>query len=131
MAITFFPKAGMVLICDFGGYRVPEIVKARPVAVISPNHMRRPGLVTVVPLSTTAPRPVCDYHHRLTGNPIPGDSATEVWAKCDLVATVSIERLDRIRLGRGRYEVGHVGMEQVRAMRRCAARSFGIEPPPA
>lgn len=129
MAITFHPKAGMVLMCDFRGYILPEIIKTRPVAIISPNHLKRPGLVTVAPLSTTAPVPVCEYHYQLKGNPIPGDSATEVWAKCDLVATVSVDRLDRIQIARGRYETGHVSMDQIRAMRLCAARSLGFEPP--
>jgi mRNA interferase MazF len=129
MAIIFHPKAGMVLMCDFKGYREPEIIKTRPVAVISPNHLGRPGLVTIVPLSTTAPNPVCAYHYRLLGNPIPGDAAPEVWAKCDLVATVCLDRLDRVQLGRGRYEVGYVSMDQIRAMRIAAAHSFGIEPP--
>ena len=127
MSITFHPKAGAVLVCDFRGYIEPEIIKTRPVVVISPNHMRRPGLVTVIPLSTTAPLHMEDYHYLLHGNPVPGSDAKVVWAKCDLVATVSIERLDRKKVGRGRYAVGHVSMELVRAMRRCAAISLGLE----
>jgi uncharacterized protein YifN (PemK superfamily) len=127
VAITFHPKAGAVLVCDFRGYIEPEIVKMRPVVVISPNHMRRPGLVTVIPLSATTPLHVEAYHYRLHGNPVPGSDAEIVWAKCDLVATVSVERLDRKKIGRGQYAAGHVAMEQVRAMRRCAAISFGLE----
>ena len=127
MSITFHPKAGAVLVCDFRGYIEPEIIKTRPVVVISPNHMRRPGLVAVIPLSTTAPLHMEAYHYLLHGNPVPGSDAKVVWAKCDLVATVSIERLDRKKVGRGRYAVGHVSMEQVRAMRRCAAISLGLE----
>jgi uncharacterized protein YifN (PemK superfamily) len=89
--------------------------------------MRRPGLVTVIPLSTTPPRFVEAYHYLLHGNPVPGSDAEGVWAKCDLVATVSVERLDRKKVGRGKYDVGYVSMEQVRAMRRCAAISLGLE----
>jgi len=63
--IQFFPKAGMVLMCDFDGYQVPEIVKTRPVVVVSPNHLIRPGLVSVVPLSLTPPDPVQPYHYQL------------------------------------------------------------------
>jgi uncharacterized protein YifN (PemK superfamily) len=127
VAITFHPKAGAVLVCDFRGYIAPEIVKTRPVVVLSPNHVRRPGLVTVVPLSTTAPLHVEPYHYLLQGNPVPGSDADAVWAKCDLLATVSVERLDRKKIGRGRYVVGYVSMDQVRAMRNCAAISFGLE----
>lgn len=127
MAITFHPKAGAVLVCDFRGYVEPEIVKMRPVVVVSPNHLRRPGLVTVIPLSTTPPLYVEAYHYLLHGNPVPGSEAEAVWAKCDLIATVSIERLDRKKVSRGHYAVGYVSMEQVRAMRRCAAISPGLE----
>lgn len=117
----------MVLMCDFAGYRVPEIVKVRPVVVISPNHLPRPGLATIVPLSTTAPDPVQSYHYKLIGSPFPHDPA-EVWAKCDLVASVCFDRLDRVKVARGTYQIFHVSMEQVRQMRRCAALSLGIDP---
>jgi len=126
MPITFHPKPGNVLICDFKGNEVPEIVKRRPVVVISPAHLRRPGLVTVVPLSTTAPDPVAPYHYLLTGNPVPGEGAKEVWAKCDLVTSVRAERLDRFKIDRGNYQMGHVSMEQVRVIRYRVALSLGL-----
>lgn len=128
MALQLHPKAGMVLSCDFRGYIVPEIIKRRPVVIVSPNHQHRPGLHTVVPLSTTTPNPICNYHYKLLGNPIPGESM-EVWAKCDLVAAVAFERLDRVKIGRGSYQVGYVSMAQVREIRLCVARSIGIELP--
>ena len=54
--ITFHPKPGHVLICDFNtGFRPPEMVKKRPVVVISESRQQ---LVTVVPLSTTEPNPI-------------------------------------------------------------------------
>lgn len=95
--------------------------------VISPNLPRRAGLVTVIPLSTTAPLPIEQYHYRLRGNPIPGKEVGEIWAKCDLVTTVSLARLDRKKIARGQFAVGYVSMQQVREMRRCAAISFGLE----
>jgi mRNA interferase MazF len=112
--------------CDFDGYKSPEIVKTRPVIVISPNHLTRPGLVTVIPLSTTTPNPICDYHFELPGSPFPHDK-TPVWAKCDLPACVSVERLDRVKVSRGKYEVFYVGSDTIRAVRRRAALSFGLD----
>lgn len=117
----------MVLSCDFKGYISPEIVKTRPVVVISPTALPRHGLFTVIPLSTTPPDPIEEYHYLLKGNPIVGSTQRLVWAKCDLVASVCRERLDRIKIARGRYDIGHVSMEQVNLMRLAAARSFGIE----
>lgn len=116
----------MVLICDFHGAVAPEISKVRPVVVISPNHPRRAGLVTVVPLSATRPSPVRDFHHRLSQSPFPG-RATEVWAKCDLVTSVAFARLDRVRVGRGEYLVGHIDDEELLRIRLAAALSFGVD----
>lgn len=127
MPILFHPKPGYVLICDFSGYVVPEMVKSRPVVIVSPATLRRPGLVSVVPLSTTAPNPVEPHHYKVVGNPVPGSGAVEIWAKCDMIATVSVTRLDRIKLDRGKYETGHMSMDQVRAIRRMVALSLGLD----
>lgn len=82
------------MICDFRGYEVPEMIKVRPVVVIR-KHRTNSLLVTVVPLSTTAPDCVLDYHLKLTSH-LQGASPI-CWAKCDMVATVSLSRLDRIK----------------------------------
>jgi len=116
----------MVLVCDFRGAIAPEISKVRPVVVISPNHPRRAGLVTVVPLSSTPPAPVRTFHYCLGRPPIPTWS-TALWAKCDLVTSVAIARLDRIRLGHGNYGVGHIEEEELQQIRLAAARSFGVD----
>jgi uncharacterized protein YifN (PemK superfamily) len=126
MPITFHPKAGMVLVCDFRGAVDPEIGKVRPVVVISPNHPRRPGLVTVVPLSATRPNPIRAFHQQLSQSLLPG-RASEVWAKCDLVTSVAVARLDRVRVGRGEYSVGRVSDEELRRIRLAAALSFGVD----
>jgi uncharacterized protein YifN (PemK superfamily) len=60
LAIRFAPKPGTVVTVDFDqGFKVPEMVKRRLAVVISPVIKERGPLVTVVPLSTTAPDPVC------------------------------------------------------------------------
>jgi uncharacterized protein YifN (PemK superfamily) len=52
-----------------------------------------------------------------------------VWAKCDLICSVCVDRLDRIKLSRGQYETGHISMDQVRAIRNAAAISIGVAGP--
>lgn len=92
----YYPKQSHVLRCDFRGFVAPEMVKIRPVVIISPTLRHGSRLCTVVPLSTTAPSPVMPWHIRLSRNPNPlGISQNEVWAKCDMVYTVSFDRLDR------------------------------------
>ena len=85
--LTFHPKPGTLLICDFDtGFKAPEMIKKRPVVVISP---RRRGsvaqLCTVVPLSTTAPDPVERFHHRMNPKSLPVLlRSQDTWAKCDM-----------------------------------------------
>lgn len=127
MAITFHPKSGLVLICDYAGFVAPEMVKKRPVVVVSPDHLERAGLHTVVPMSTTAPTRIHPYHLKLDRNPVPGMSG-DVWVKCDMVATVRNDRLDRIKLGRrGPYVTTEVTPEELEAIRTCLRYALGIK----
>jgi uncharacterized protein YifN (PemK superfamily) len=96
MPLIYQPRLGAVLRCDFTsmGWMKPEMVKHRDVVVIARNK-KNTKLVTVVPLSTTEPKTIEAYHPQLSQNPRPdGDPNTAVWAKCDMVYTVSIDRLD-------------------------------------
>ena len=89
MGLKFHPNRGAILICDYSsGFRPPEMVKARPVVIISPRHRRRPGLCTVVPLSSSEPEPIEPYHHELSVGAYPLAKG-RMWAKCDMLATVS------------------------------------------
>lgn len=99
MPITFHPKRGTLLMCDFStGFRPPEMVKKRLVVIVSRKHRE---LATVVPLSGTEPRPLEKCHREMRGASLPPPYRRQrMWAKCDLVTTVAFERLDRFRLGR-------------------------------
>ncbi len=127
MPITFYPKAGTVLLCDFSkGFKPPEITKLRPVVVVSPHHMHHAELYTVVPLSGTAPHVTRECHYKFAENPILTNIGQETWAKCDLVVTVARERLDRFKLSRGKYAVYHVAEEELAAIRSCLKYVLGI-----
>lgn len=58
--------------------------------------------------------------------------ATEVWAKCDMVYTFGLHRLDKFKAGKDKatgkrlYEAGQLTGEEVDAVRRCMAAAFGI-----
>lgn len=95
---NFHPKQGHYLICDFErGFVPPEIVKRRPVIVISKTDSHGPhrNLCTVVVVSTTPPTQVLSWHHQLSYNPNPNQLNKPVWVKCDMIYTVSYERLDK------------------------------------
>jgi mRNA interferase MazF len=134
MAIQYDPAPGTVLLCDYDtGFRRPEMVKRRPALVISPRLHARHGLCTVVPLSTTPPRRGVQYQLRITlpEAPPPPFSQREVWAKADMVATVSFERLDLFRLarqpdGRRQYLRLLVQGEDLEAVRACVRLALGL-----
>ena len=118
--LTFHPEPGMLLICDFDtGFKAPEMVKKRPVVVISPRRRRSAAqLYTVVPLSTTAPNPVESFHHRMDPKSLPASlRSQDTWAKCDMLYTVSLNRLDRVRV-KSTYSAPHVLAGDLDAIRR-------------
>jgi uncharacterized protein YifN (PemK superfamily) len=127
MPLQYQPKEGSVLICDFRGYEVPEMVKVRPVVVIRKHRTNR-LLVTVVPLSTTAPESFLDHHLELE-NHLQGGSPV-CWAKCDMVATVSLPRLDRIkrrdRQGKRVYEISQLSVEEFAAIKAAVRSALGL-----
>jgi len=107
MPLTFYPTPGLVLMCDFNtGFREPEMVKKRPVVVVSGKFQRTNyanSLCTVVPISTAAPRTVERWHHKLADASVPPPLRAlgeESWAKCDMVVSVAFNRLDKVRTER-------------------------------
>lgn len=116
MALMFQPKVGSVLMCSFEGFVEPEMVKRRPVVVIARNKGNC-RLVTVVPLSTTEPDFEEAYHYQLPTNPVPAYAAKRCWAKCDMVATVSIERMDRLKNNKRERVVPVIADRDLKAIR--------------
>ncbi|GBQ27136.1 hypothetical protein AA12717_2577 [Gluconacetobacter sacchari DSM 12717] len=135
MAVEKAPNLGQIVLCDFSaGFKEPEMVKRRPVVVISPPISWRPGLCTVVALSTTPPDPARPYHCRLVLDPLPPSpwDSPEVWVKADLIMTVGFHRLDLIRCGRNpasgkrQYYTKCLSKEQLATVRKCVLHGLGL-----
>lgn len=86
------PKPGTIINCNFDGYISPEMVKRRPVIILKRNKLHN-KLVTIVPISTTAPRKITNLHIEIEG-PVDGKQA---WIKCDMIYTVCLDRLSRLK----------------------------------
>ncbi|HHA2250168.1 TPA: type II toxin-antitoxin system PemK/MazF family toxin [Enterobacter ludwigii] len=115
--------------CDFKGMVVPEMVKVRPVIVVARNRLNS-QLVTVVPVSTTAPMQIRDCHHELSVNPIPGSEHIPCWVKCDMIMTVSLARMDRIktRSWEGRsYIVPMIDHAEFELIKRAILHGVGMQ----
>jgi len=131
MSIRFQPKPRSVVYCDFTGFRTPEMTKRRPVIVLR-AHKRNRRLVYVVPLSTSPPEPPQPYHYRFACSPVVHSVPTEAWAKCDMVAVVSTERLTLSReqhqrsARHAREAIPMISEEEFVAIRACVAKAFGF-----
>lgn len=128
MALQNPPKKQAVYMCDFKGLVLPEIVKTRPVVVVSASQAR-PGLATVIPLSTTPPVPTQRWHVQL-----PRRSSwdrQERWAKCDMIYQVSLKRLTMIGQGRDlrgqrKYLMFKVHSEDFQAIKIAILHGIGL-----
>ncbi|MFN8759665.1 MAG: type II toxin-antitoxin system PemK/MazF family toxin [Tagaea sp.] len=135
MAINEHPAIGTILICDFDrGFVAPEMVKRRPVVVVSPKISVRYGLCTVVPISTEVPSPKMPYHLELGGLqpplPEPWDQGPN-WIKGDMIYSVSFNRLDFIRYGKNSdgkrvYRFETLSSEQMKSIRKCMLSALGL-----
>ncbi|EFN3234513.1 hypothetical protein HKH61_004790 [Escherichia coli] len=135
MAITFHPKKKQILICDFKGSVSPEINQCRPVLILREEIVGSQKLVVVVPISNTEPNPLCSFHHELD-DASPSLSGHMMgkkhWAKCDLVSTVSVDRLDRIRsrdprTGKNYFHVGVMTDDDFDAVRDKVMYGIGFD----
>lgn len=133
MTILFHPDPGTVLVCDFSGFREPEMVKRRPVVVISPRFRQRDGLCTVVPLSTTKPRTICEYNCEIAFDPVMPKPYCEpqMWVKADMVCAVSFDRLSLPYIGKDLqgtrvYDIRHISEDDLRRVQACVLNGMGL-----
>ncbi len=123
--IRFYPKAGHVLICNYNtGFQLPEMVKIRRVIIISPKSYNK-QLCIVVPLSTTPPQETKNYHVRLASDKYAFLNNKQVWAKCDMVSHVSLNRLDRLKVF-GVYQTPAILDEDLQMIRKGVCKAIGL-----
>jgi uncharacterized protein YifN (PemK superfamily) len=91
---------GRVVMCDFTFLRKPEMQKERRSIVVSARSSNATGRCAVVPVSklkAAIPNPA---HYEFTPGTYPFFHKTEpVWAICDHIYTVSLERLWMVNIG--------------------------------
>ena len=132
--LKFHPEPGTILICNFDGFKEPEMVKARPVVVVSPRLKRRHGLLTVAPLSTLEPEPCMGYHCRVELlQPLPEPfTRTVMWVKADMIYNVGFHRLGLVRTGRDstgkrKYLTPKLSRETMVQIQTCMLVGLGMQ----
>lgn len=134
--LKIHPKIGAVLRCDYEtGFKPPEMVKRRPVIVVSPRLRHRDGLCTVVPLSATEPKRIMPYHCRIEFDPPlphPYDDGVH-WVKADMIATVGFHRLAPLLVGKDqygkrKYDNRVISTGQLNAIYICIRHALGMDP---
>jgi uncharacterized protein YifN (PemK superfamily) len=104
MALLSFPRAGQIYVCDFAGFKEPEMVKPRPVIVVSPRLPYRSQIAAIVPISLTPPRHNLPFCYRLSENYHPEEADDlPCWAKADMLLNLGLYRLSPFKVGRRRY----------------------------
>lgn len=135
MGLTYHPKPGEIFMCEFPTeYLHGEMIKKRPVIILNTKIPSRPTLVNIVPISMTAPDPVCSHHVSINRMYLPRglrDKIGDRWAKCDMVYTMSIERLELVRGHKGRdgkriVDKGVLPPALLLAIRVAAAQCIGV-----
>ncbi len=133
MSIQIHPEQGTILICDFKGFIDPEMVKRRPVVVMSPRLRQRGRLCAIVPLSTTPPSQIMPYHYKLHVDPVlpsPYDAKFH-WVKADMLYTVSFERLylphnGKDAGGKRIYDVRVIDKSDLIKIQHCILHGLGL-----
>lgn len=123
--LQFHPRKREILICDFHGNIVPEIVKKRPVVVLRDPLPYRSDLAIVVPLSSTPPKYATPYCVLLSQNYLSQDSKP-MYAKCDLACSVSLQRLDRIKIAPRKYVCPRMNDDDFNNVVNGVAWAFGF-----
>ena len=133
--ITGF-KAGNVFLLDFDQFDPEpyEMTKRRLVVVVSSRSLRRDKrLATIVPLSTSPPNDAHAKHNIPLSKDYywsPRNGAT-LWAKCDMIRTVSIERLDHLtsfaKHGQNRIPVPELKRDDLLRVRLGVAHAIDLD----
>ena len=128
MPLGFYPRAGQLLMCDFTGFKVPEMVKPRPVVVVSPRLPRRSEVVAIVPISLTEPVPLMPYQFRLSKNYHPEEpDDLPCWAIADLVMNLGLYRLSGFKTGRRKWAYPHMTGNDLAGVRLAVRAGLGLD----
>lgn len=123
--IPHVPSPGRVVMCDFSFLKKPEMQKQRRAIVVSRRYASITGRCCVVPVS---------MHAQNAGHPLhlefqPGaynffHQTNPVWALCDHVYTVGLNRLWQVNIGR-KPAIPLISEQHMNDIRAMLGTAFG------
>ena len=114
--MRYQPNKNSIAWCDFKGLEIPEIIKKRPVVIIK-KHKQNSRLVYVLPISNTVPEPMRPYHFKINeGFCKEYFNAEPHYVKIDMIYTVSIARLDSVKLESGERVIPVIDSDEFNAI---------------
>ncbi len=134
MPIVYHPPRGTVVAVSYEkGFVEPEMTKTRLAIVLSPAIKARVKLVTIVPLSLTAPETILPFHKQIDIPfmiPKPWGNQPR-WIKGDMVNAVGFHRVDLLRLGKDRegqriYQKAVLGDRDFAIVKQCVLHGLGL-----
>ena len=102
------------------------MVKPRPVMVVSPQLPYRGDIVSMVPISLTAPRHNLPFCVKLSKNYHPKEREDlACWAKCDMLMNLGRWRLDGFKVGRRKFHNPKASAEDLQAVKEGILYGLG------
>jgi uncharacterized protein YifN (PemK superfamily) len=127
LQVKYVPSPGLVLMCDFTHLKKPEMQKERRAIVVSTKAASGHGRCSVVPVSMTPSRDPNPHHHEFPARRYPYFHRTEpVWAVCDHVYTVSLERLWAVNVGLKPQPNARISEQDLEAVRHLIGTGIGL-----
>lgn len=114
--------------CNFDGFKEPEMVKSRPVIIISPRLPHREHIVAIVPISLTPPKHSLPFCYKLSKNynPLETDDLTS-WAKADMLLNIGTYRLSAFKISRRHYSYPTLSPEDLAGVRHAVLCGLGLD----
>ncbi|HET9718300.1 MAG TPA: type II toxin-antitoxin system PemK/MazF family toxin [Pseudolabrys sp.] len=127
-AVQHQPSPGRVVMCDFTFLKKPEMQKERRAIVVSARSENYTGRCAVVPVSklpSITPNP---HHYEFAPGTYPFFHATEpVWALCDHIYTVSLERLWMVNVNRRPMTAAAISRQHLMEVRNLLGTALGVQ----
>lgn len=125
VAIKFAPGPGKIVMCDFNHLAKPEMVKERRAIIISNRNPSSSNRCVVVPVSMNGSNEGNKKYHKFEAGKYPFfHPKKSVWAICDHIYTVSLQRIWQVNVS-GKPSIPHISESDLASVRQLVGHTLG------